>query len=142
MQVQKVIHTKGSVVVTAMPQTTVAAAANLLKEHRIGALVITDAAGAVVGILSERDIVRGLPQHGASVLAMPIEKLMTRKVMTCTLHSHVEDIMRDMTAGRFRHIPVVEDGRLVGIVSIGDMVKHRLEQLESETEQLQSYIQS
>lgn len=131
MQVQKVIHSKGGAVVTAKPDTTVAEAAELLRSHRIGALVITDAMGAVVGILSERDIVRGLPRHGAALLEMPIECLMTREVMTCTLHSHVEDIMRDMTAGRFRHIPVVNDGRLIGIVSIGDMVKHRLEQLES-----------
>lgn len=142
MQVQKIIHTKGGGVVTTMPQATIAEAASLLKEHRIGAIVVTDVTGAVVGILSERDIVRAMPQHGASLLAMPVSSLMTAKVMTCTMNSHVEDIMRDMTAGRFRHIPVVEGGRLVGIVSIGDMVKFRLEQLESETEQLQSYIQS
>ena len=142
MQVQNIIHTKGGNVVTIMPQATVAEAAQLLKEHRIGAVVVTGPTGAVIGILSERDIVRGLPVHGAALLAMSVGDIMTHSVMTCSPHSHVEDIMRDMTAGRFRHIPVVEAGRLTGIVSIGDMVKHRLEQLETETEQLQSYIQS
>jgi CBS domain-containing protein len=142
MQVQKIIHTKGGGVITTTPDATVAEAANLLKEHRIGAVVVVGPTGAVVGILSERDIVRGLPQHGTSLLVMSVGDLMTRAVMTCTTHSHVEDVMRDMTAGRFRHIPVVEAGRLIGIVSIGDMVKQRLEQLETETEQLQTYIQS
>ncbi len=142
MQVQQIIQTKGGGVVTTTAQATVADAAKLLKDNRIGALVVTDAVGSVIGILSERDIVRGLPEHGASLLGMSVGGLMTRTVMTCTLNSHVEDIMRDMTAGRFRHIPVVENNRLVGIVSIGDMVKHRLEQLELETAQLQTYIQS
>lgn len=142
MQVQKILNTKGVVVVTTTPEASVAEAVRLLKEHRIGAVVVLGSGGAVAGILSERDIVRGLPEHGASVLDMTVGELMTRTVMTCTPHSHVEDMMRDMTAGRFRHIPVVDGGRLTGIVSIGDLVKHRLEQLEAETQQLQTYIQS
>jgi CBS domain-containing protein len=142
MHVQNIIRSKGGRVVTTPPEATVAQATRLLRENRIGAVVVTGPSGTVVGILSERDIVRGLAEHGASLLDLPVDRLMTRSVMTCTPRSHIEDIMRDMTAGRFRHIPVVEAGRLNGIVSIGDVVKYRLEQLETETEQLQTYIQS
>jgi len=111
-----------------------------LKERNIGALVITTDDGRLAGILSERDLVRGLPEHGADLLALKVKDRMTADVTTCSPDDRVDAIMKLMTEGRFRHLPVVEDGRLAGIVSIGDVVKSRLEELESETTTLRQYI--
>lgn len=142
MQVARVLKTKGSRIVTARPDATVAEVARTLKAERIGAIVITDDGGRVVGILSERDIVRALPEHGAGLLDKRVADLMTREVVSCSPEDDLDHIRREMTGGRFRHIPVIEDGKLVGIVSIGDIVKNRLEELESERQQLREYISS
>lgn len=140
MQVWQILGAKGAQVVTIGPEATIADAVASLKRKGIGALVVTDDAGGVIGILSERDVVRGLARHGSGVLDRRVGDLMSREVVTCGLESRVEELMRDMTMRRIRHLPVVEDGRLVGIVSIGDVVKTRLEELESETTLLREYI--
>ena len=140
MTVKAILSRKGSDVLTIEPAATLAAAAKLLAERRIGAVVVTGADGRVAGILSERDIVRALAERGADVLAEEVEHVMTRKVLTCTESDTVASIMERMTAGKFRHLPVVDDGRLIGIVSIGDVVKYRLNEVEKESSALREYI--
>ena len=140
MLVRHIVSVNGKDVATAGPDATIADAARLLKERNIGALVITTDDGRLAGILSERDLVRGLPEHGADLLALKVKDRMTADVTTCSPDDRVDAIMKLMTEGRFRHLPVVEDGRLAGIVSIGDVVKSRLEELESETTTLRQYI--
>ncbi len=140
MQVRQVIAQKELDVVTTRPEASIAEAAALLKEKNIGAVVVTKSDGAISGILSERDIVRGLPDHGGKLLDKKVADLMTKEVTTCTPEDRIEDIMKLMTSGRFRHLPVVADGRLAGIISIGDVVKNRLRELESETSDLRQYI--
>jgi CBS domain-containing protein len=140
MTVKAILSTKGTEVVTIGPNTSLAAAASRLAERRIGALVVTGADHRVVGILSERDIVQELAAHGAAALDLPLNEVMTRKVATCGVADTVNSVMERMTQGKFRHMPVVEDGRLVGLVSIGDVVKHRLGQIEGETAALRDYI--
>ena len=140
MQVRHILSGKGAEIVTARPDSTIAEAAKLLKEKNIGAIVVTTEGGGIAGILSERDIVRGLPEHGADLLALKVKDRMTAEVTTCTLDDRLDDVMVLMTQGRFRHLPIVEEGRLTGIISIGDVVKCRLEELESETSTLRQYI--
>ena len=142
MTVKAILSAKGSGVDTIEPNTNVAAAAKRLAERRIGALVVTGADHRIVGILSERDIVQELAVRGAAALDMPLTDVMTRKVMTCGPSDTVSSLMERMTQGKFRHLPVVEQGRLIGIVSIGDVVKHRLEQMEREQSALRDYIQT
>jgi CBS domain-containing protein len=142
MTVKAILAAKGGDVVTVEPNATLAAAAQLLAEHRIGALVIVGADRRVAGILSERDIVRALAERGASVLDEPVSQAMTRKVVTCKENETVAGLMEHMTAGKFRHLPVVDQGRLTGIISIGDVVKHRLHEIETETAAMRDYIQS
>jgi CBS domain-containing protein len=114
----------------------------MLANRRIGALLVLGADRRVIGILSERDIVRALAAQGAAALAQPLSQVMTRKVQSCTPLETVSIIMERMTAGKFRHIPVIEQDQLVGIVSIGDVVKYRLTQMERESEALRDYIQT
>lgn len=140
MLVRHIVSVSGADVATTRPDATIADAAKLLKERNVGALVITTEDGRLAGILSERDLVRGLPDHGADLLALKVKDRMTAEVTTCTLDDRVDAIMKLMTDGRFRHLPVVEEGKLVGIISIGDVVKSRLEELESETTTLREYI--
>ena len=142
MTVQKILTRKGSTVHTIEPTTTIEHAAKSLSDHRIGALVVTGAEGRTIGIISERDIVRAVSEKGRAVLDMPVSEVMTREVMTCTRGDKVVDLMQRMTEGRFRHIPVLEDGRLVGLVSIGDVVKSRIEEMEQEKDALDEYIRS
>ena len=106
----------------------------------LGALVVSEDGDGVAGIISERDIVRGLPEHGAGLLEMKVSGIMTSEVKTCAPDDKVPDIMGEMTRSRFRHMPVVNDGKLCGIISIGDVVKNRLEELETETHVLRDYI--
>ena len=115
---------------------------SILAERKIGALVVTGADRRVVGILSERDIVQELAAHGAAALDLPLTEVMTRKVMTCSPSDTISSVMERMTHGKFRHVPVVEQGRLVGIISIGDVVKHRLQEMEREQSALRDYIQT
>ena len=111
-----------------------------LSARRIGAVVVADASGSVAGIISERDIIRVLGMHGTAALDWPVADVMTRRVVTCREHDTVSDIMEVMTDGRFRHLPVVENGRLVGIVSIGDVVKRHIAEVESEAIAMRDYI--
>ena len=128
-------------VITIRPDATVRELVGLLAEHNVGALVVSEDGATVHGIVSERDVVRRLIQD-ESVLDSPVSSIMTAEVHTCTRDQKVNDLMEIMTQGRFRHIPVVEDGRLAGIVSIGDVVKHRMRELEFERDQLDSYVHS
>jgi len=140
MKVAAILNNKGDNVVTASPDDTVATVAELLKRERIGAVIVTGAGGSVSGILSERDIVRAIPVKGAGLLESRVADLMTREVVTCTPDTDVDDVRKLMTEGRFRHVPVVVDGKLAGVISVGDVVKQRLDELEAEAGALRSYI--
>ncbi|MCE3250645.1 MAG: inosine-5-monophosphate dehydrogenase [Geminicoccaceae bacterium] len=140
MLIAQILAGKGSEVVSTRPEATIAEVAGLLKEKRIGAVVVTDADGRLCGIISERDLARGLAKYGSKLLDMKVGGLMTSDVVTCSPDDGIETLMQTMTDGRFRHLPVVKDGELTGIISIGDVVKHRLKELEAETHMLQDYI--
>ena len=142
MTVKAILCTKGSDVTTTDPTATLESGIRILAERGIGALVVLGADHQVIGILSERDIVRALAERGAAALTEPLARVMTRKISTCTQSESVNSIMEQMTAGKFRHVPVVEREQLVGIVSIGDVVKHRLMETEREFEALHDYIQT
>lgn len=139
MRIADVLRNKGAAVVTIHPDATVMELLAGLAEHNIGAMVVIGREG-LEGVASERDVVRQLQVHGASLLARPVSAIMTRLVATCTKADSVDDISVLMTEHRARHIPVLEDGRLAGIVSIGDVVKSRMEELQAEHAQLRSYI--
>lgn len=140
MTVKAIVTSKGSDVATIEPAASIIVAANRLAERRIGALVVLGADGQVAGIISERDIVLALAERGAGILDEPVSRVMTRRVETCELTETVSSVMERMTTGKFRHMPVIEGNRLAGIVSIGDVVKHRLGQIEGETAALRDYI--
>jgi CBS domain-containing protein len=139
MRIADVLRTKGDSVATITPQTSVGGLLNELALHNIGAMVVVSPDG-VVGIVSERDIVRALHEHGADLLRRPVADIMTTRVATCAPTDSVDSLSALMTHNRVRHVPVIMDGRLAGIVSIGDVVKTRMEQLEAEQQQLQAYI--
>ncbi|WP_114945689.1 CBS domain-containing protein [Microvirga calopogonii] len=140
MIVNRILSIKGREVATIEPSRSLSEAAKVLAERRIGALLIVDANRPVSGIISERDIVRAVAAHGAKALDEPVSRFMTGKVVTCTGETSINDIMELMTQQKFRHIPVVESGRLAGIISIGDVVKLRLEEVEAETQAIKEYI--
>jgi CBS domain-containing protein len=142
MTVNDILSQKGNQVLTIEPAATLAAAVQMLAQRRIGALVVTGADHRIVGIISERDIVRVLGEKGTAVLGAPVAEVMTRKVVTCGRNETIAEIMERMTGGKFRHVPVIEHGRLVGIVSIGDVVKARLSELEYEQDALREYIRT
>ena len=142
MNVKTILAAKGGDVISIEPTATLAAATQLLSKHRIGAVVICGAGGRLAGILSERDIMRAISEHGAEALNMQVGQVMTRNVLTCSEDDSISDIMERMTAGKFRHLPVVTDGRLAGLVSIGDVVKQRVEEIERESEAMRDYIRS
>ncbi|HEU5272410.1 MAG TPA: CBS domain-containing protein [Xanthobacteraceae bacterium] len=142
MTVKEILSHKGSDVVTTDPSASVSEAIKLLAARRIGAVVVTGADRRMVGILSERDIVRALAEKGAQALDMTISEIMTRKVITCGIGETVCELMERMTTGKFRHVPVVEQGRLAGIISIGDVVKSRVQEMEQESAALQDYIRT
>ncbi len=142
MTVKTILAAKGSAVVTIEPNTNVAAAAKLLAERRIGALVVTGPDCRIIAILSERDILRVVAARGADAFEVPLTEIMTRKVVTCSPSDTISSIMESMTDGKFRHVPVVDQGKLIGIVSIGDVVKHRLAEMEHEHSALRDYIQT
>jgi CBS domain-containing protein len=142
MTVSHILSRKGYDVATIEPTATLATAVEMLAQRRIGALVVTGAGDRVVGIISERDIVRVLAEKGPAVLSAPVAETMTRKVVTCTGTDSIVEIMEQMTAGKFRHLPVIEQGELAGIISIGDVVKARLEELEHEQDALRDYIRT
>ncbi|MDH3474312.1 MAG: CBS domain-containing protein [Rhodospirillales bacterium] len=140
MKVRDMLAAKGDKVVTVKPEATIETVLHRLKLEGVGALVVSADDETLSGIISERDIVRGLPDHGAALLGMKVSEIMTREVKTCAPDVTVQDIMAEMTRSRFRHMPVVADGKLCGIISIGDVVKNRLEELETETHVLRDYI--
>jgi len=141
MRITDVLRRKGDQVVTIRPGDSVHTLLGALAEHRVGALVVADAEGAVEGIVSERDVVRHLQARGAGVLEDQVSSIMTSPVHTAAPETTLDELMVLMTQRRIRHVPVVVDGRLKGIVSIGDVVKHRIEELQSERDQLTAYIQ-
>ena len=124
------------------PTADLAAAARLLGARRIGAVVIRGAGGRLAGILSERDIVRAISEHGADALVLPVGQVMTRNVATCGEDDSIASIMERMTEGKFRHMPVLAKGELIGLVSIGDVVKQRVEEIEQESEAMRDYIRT
>jgi CBS domain-containing protein len=141
MTVSIILAGKGRDVVSIAPNASLASAVSLLTEKHIGALVILGAGNRIAGILSERDIVRALAERGAAALGEPVSQIMTRKVSICTENETVAGIMERMTDGKFRHVPVVDDDQqLVGIVSIGDVVKYRLGEMERDSAALRDYI--
>jgi CBS domain-containing protein len=140
MDVAAILRQKSADVISLGPRASVAEAAQVLAENRIGAVLVRSPAGQVLGVLSERDIVRGLAGHGAQCLSSPVSELMTREVIACTPEDSVEHVMAVMTEHRFRHLPVKRGERLVGIVSIGDVVKYRLDEIEFEARSLRAYI--
>jgi CBS domain-containing protein len=139
MRIADVLRTKGAAVATITPETSVSGLLNELALHNIGAMVVVSPDG-VVGIVSERDVVRNLHERGSDLLRMPVSEIMTTMVATCTPADTVDHLSALMTTKRVRHIPVIENNRLVGIVSIGDIVKQRMEELEHEQRALQDYI--
>jgi CBS domain-containing protein len=141
-KVSAVLKLKGERVVTVTPQQTVASVVEVLVQNRIGAAPVVNEDGQLVGIISERDIIRGISEHADALLTLPAERLMTREVRTCRSEDRLVDIMQVMTLQRIRHLPVVQNEALHGIVSIGDVVKQRLEEVQLEVEQLHGYIRS
>ncbi len=142
MIVKNILSGKGDNVITIDPTAEVIAAVKPMAERGIGAVVVLGADQRIVGILSERDIVQALAEHGLAVLNESVSQVMTREVKTCSEDDTIGDLMGRMTAGRFRHLPVVQHGKLIGIVSIGDVVKSRVEEIDQETKSLREYIQT
>jgi CBS domain-containing protein len=142
MIVKAILSAKGGDVISIEPTASLETAVRTLTEHNIGALLVLGPDRRVIGILSERDIVRVLAERGAGVLAQPLSQVMTRKVVTCSQSDTVDVLMERMTTGKFRHLPVVEQDQLIGVVSIGDVVKHRLQEMERESAALRDYIQT
>lgn len=140
MLVRQILKSKGDSVFTTRPDTLISDAAATLSKEKIGVLVVSSGDGSVVGILSERDIVRSLGERGAACLSQTVESLMTRDLIYASLSDTGEKIARQMSEGRFRHMPVLEDDKLIGIVSQGDVVKARLEELKMENESMQDMI--
>jgi CBS domain-containing protein len=142
MIVKTILSAKGSDVISIEPTATLEIAVQTLADHRIGALLVLGPDRRVIGILSERDIVRVLAEQGAGALNQPLSQVMTRKVVTCNSSETIGVIMERMTAGKFRHVPVVEQDQVIGVVSIGDVVKYRLQEMEHESAALRDYIQT
>ncbi len=140
MNVATILKEKGANVVTADAEATLLDIASRLTEHKIGCVVITDRNGRIAGIVSERDIVRRLANGGVVALHEPVSAFMTKKVIACAKSDTIERLMGEMTAGRFRHLPVLDDGALVGLVSIGDVVKQRIAETEMEAAAMRDYI--
>jgi CBS domain-containing protein len=140
MNVAAILRQKGRAVTTAQPTTTLLEVANKLAAKRIGAIVVMSAEGAVVGIISERDIIRWLARRGSDCLLRPVSECMTSNVISCEENDTLDELMAMMTERRFRHLPVVTDGRLVGIISIGDVVKHHMAEVTMEATAMREYI--
>jgi CBS domain-containing protein len=141
MTVRAILDTKGRQIHSVEPEVKLSAAITVLAERKIGAVLVMNK-GRIEGILSERDVVRALADHGAGMLDQPVGALMTRKVVSCRQTDTVAAIMETMTLGKFRHLPVVEDGRVVGVISIGDIVKWRLGEYEAEQAAMRDYIKT
>ena len=140
MFVSDILAQKGGLVFTVTPGTSIAQLSQQLSTRRIGSVLVLDGEGSVAGIVSERDLVRALASHGAKAMELEARQVMTRDVVTCDPDDSIDRVMQTMTQGRFRHLPVVRHGELLGLVSIGDVVKARLEETKHETEALKAYI--
>lgn len=140
MTLAAILKQKGGDVVSVAPTTTIAEVTRLLSARRIGGVVVLDSAQQLLGIFTERDIVHALAAHGARTLEMTAAQLMTQNIITATPHTTVHGAMALMSQGRFRHLPVLEDGKLVGLVSIGDVVKSRIMQQEADVDSLKAYV--
>lgn len=140
MSVRAILERKGRDVVTVSPTVSVEDAARLLHERKIGAVVVTGGEGQIAGIFTERDIVTAIAANGREALAQPIATVMTATVYRCGEDATINELMELMSVRRFRHVPVERDGRLAGIVSIGDVVKSRIAEIEHEAEQIKAYI--
>ncbi len=140
MHVEGLLSSKGDAVVTVSPTASVGDVVATLARHHVGALVVSDDGTHVHGIVSERDVVRSLAEHGSDLLDHEVSSIMTREVVTCELTTTVDELSSRMTERRIRHMPVVVDGELAGIVSIGDVVKDRIRDLETEAQTLHEYI--
>ena len=140
MTVNDILRHKGSQVITIEPAATLATAVRILAQRRIGALLVTGTDHRIAGIISERDVVRVLDEKGTQVLGAPVAEVMTRRVVTCDRNETIAEIMERMTSGKFRHVPVIEHGRLAGIVSIGDVVKAERDRYRGEVDTLQIMI--
>ena len=140
MTVSIILAAKGREIVSVEPGATLSSVVALLAERRIGAVLILGVDRRIIGIVSERDIVRALAEHGAAALDEPVSRFMTRRVWTCTESETISGIKERMTEGKFRHVPVVDQGRVVGIISIGDVVKHRLQEMERDSAATRDYI--
>lgn len=141
MTVAKILRSKGTdAVVTIPPGKKVAEVATVLSEKRIGTVVISDDGLVALGILSERDIVREIGRRGSACLDETVEQMMTSKVVTCERSERADDVLQKMTEGRFRHMPVVEEGKMVGLITLGDVVKYRLSELSMEKDALEGMI--
>lgn len=142
MNVKTILAAKGGDVISIEPTADLSAAAKLLSKHRIGAVVICGAGGRLAGILSERDIVRAVAEHGSSALALPVGQVMTRNVITCSENDSISELMERMTERKFRHMPVLKAERLIGVISIGDVVKSRVQEIETDAAAMRDYIQT
>lgn len=142
MNVKSILAAKGGNTICIEPTADLAAAARVLGANHIGAVVVRGAGGRLAGILSERDIVGAISEHGAAALMFPVSRVMTRNVATCSGDDSIASIMERMTAGKFRHMPVVAKSELIGIISIGDVVKQRVLEIEKESEAMRDYIRT
>ena len=142
MIVSSILAAKGGDVATIEPTATLTAAAQLLSKRKIGAVLVLGPGDRIAGILSERDIVRAISARGPQALDEPVGKAMTRDVVTCSKDDSIGDLMQRMTQGKFRHLPVLEDGKLIGIISIGDVVKERVGEVEQESKAMLDYIRT
>ncbi|GAA0772436.1 CBS domain-containing protein [Roseibium denhamense] len=140
MTVAAILSGKGHETITAHKDSPLIEICETLAKHKIGAVVVCNGDMEIEGIVSERDIVRVLGTQGSSALNSPVSSVMTKEVVTCSEENSVNEVMARMTQGRFRHVPVVKDGKLTGVISIGDVVKHKIAQVELEAEQMRSYI--
>ena len=142
MTVAQILSRKGRAVFTAAPSETMQGVVDMLTQNRIGAVVVVDGKGAIAGIVSERDVVRALSQHSGAAMGKTVADIMTKKVRTCSPTDTEAELMGLMTELRIRHLPVLEGGKLAGMISIGDVVKLRIESVEREAEEMKTYIAS
>ena len=140
MNISQILKSKPRGVATARSEESIQDVASRLVQRKIGAVIVVGESGKVAGIISERDIIRLIAAHGSKALSMSVSEGMTRDVVSCTTHCTLDDLMETMTRGRFRHMPVIEDGELVGIISIGDVVKHHTAEVELEVSAMKNYL--
>ncbi|OUR77535.1 inosine-5-monophosphate dehydrogenase [Alphaproteobacteria bacterium 46_93_T64] len=140
MNVASILKEKGGKIITASANDDITSIAGLLYDKKIGAILIVDSSGAVLGVLSERDIVSGLARHGVICMSQKAEDLMTKNVITCAPSDTIDQVMSLMTTKRIRHLPVIKDSGLVGFISIGDIVKYRMDEVEREAAAMRDYI--